>query len=523
MITLDKINATVNRWTGYSKPAATTEAPADDKTQQTIRGVQTHPTRMPVSPVVFSMDREFVGVRRQLAWNTVRDIEQNLSLLGWMVRLHLTYTSDFEFQPRTDDPLYNRELREWLEQRGMKKKVDVQRRFSLQEMFSTWAGLQVFDGYSAILKVEGGRLQLFEAWNMARGKGIEEVEASTGLKVNKDGVVLDEFNAIDWIAFATGDSSANLIHRCLAHHSEVILDGFSVRAADSLWESPILSILDKCRDYWSADEYNLMKAKIHAMFILVRKIKSEQKGGGDFPMYDGADSPTSASYAGGTQGTTTAPRPRPSPMGQLRSGSVVTVEPDEDYEMLESKTPSQEYVVFIKKVIADILLVLNIPYSFYDSSQANYSSMKADSVRYHQSCRPALKKNSIAYREGIRHLLRAGLTEDMPMWKGGFTVDTLPFALIPKSSWILDPAKELPATLSKLNACLIDHESACDELGSGNFFDIIDRIKVQREYAEAAGVKILLGNVTIRLTGDEDEEQDAPTAGTKTPKDASDE
>jgi hypothetical protein len=500
------------------QPSSTTVGGRADS-QQTIKGLLWHPSRMPINPVVYTMDRELISQRRQLAWNTVRDIDQNLTLLGWLVRMDLMYTSQFAFSPRTGDVVYDRELREWWELQTDPEVIDVQRRLSFEELMGLWACLRIYDGYSLVLKSKKGRLQLFEAWNIARGSGCEEDEKRYDVKINKNGVVLDENNAIDWVAVATGETSGTLKHRYLAFHDECILDGETMRAADTLWESPILAALDKCRDYSSADDYNLMKAKLHAMFVVARYIDNETKGGADFPARSGIGGFPYAEEAEPAD-QSNMPVPQPPPLSEIRSGMMITGEKGEKYEFLESKTPSNEFVVFCKKVCRDILLVRDIPYSFLDSESANYSSMKADSTQYNNSCYPKRKKNARGWRKAIKHRMRWGISSgDMPMWSGKFTVDTLPFALVPRATSILDPSKELPSVVTKLNARLMDFEQAHDEMtggGGGSWFDVIDRTADQLAYAEKKGVPINLGTVTIKLTGQSDTEEEPEKVPVKT-------
>lgn len=477
--------------------------------QATYRGLQWHPSRMPIYPTVYSADREFIGSRRQLAWNTALDLEQNLSTIGWMVRLHQVYTSQFGFQPRTPDVQYNRELRAWYEQRITAKKVDVQRRLSFEDIILTWSGLKVLMGYSAILKVKNGRFQVFEPWQIGRGEGVENDEKRYGVIVNKNGLVLDEYGAIDWLAFCTGDNSGALKHRYLAFHDEVIIDGFTSRTADTLWESPLLSVLDKARDYCSSAEYQLMAQKLQAMFVVVRYMKPETKGGADFPTRAGtwgvpaANDATPAPVESGSDQTTEVPVPQPPPLSEIRSGTMLNMEHDEKVEFLTSKTPSPEFIASAKHFTAEILRVLDMPYSFFDSETANYSSMKADSVRYMNSCRPIMRRNAAAQREATTHLLRAGVAEDMPLWRGRYTVETLPFALVPQAPWILDPAKEIPAKSAMVSAGWDDNEHVTEALTGRNFYDVVDARAEQEAYAKSKGVMLNRGDISIKLTDEE--------------------
>ena len=484
--------------------------------QNTYRGVMWDPGRMPMNPLVRTADQEFIGYRRQLSWNTTLDLLQNLDLIGWMMRQHLAYTALFTVATRTLDVQYNREWREWFRLRTMKKKVDVQRRFSLSDMMINFGGLQILHGYAPILKVKDGKLQLFEAWNMARGAGVEVDEKRLGVTVNSDGVVLDENGAIDFVALATGPSTGELVHRYLAYHDEVILDGFTERASGTLWESPLMSVLNKARDYLDTDEFQLLKAKLHAMFVVHRILKPETEGGAGFPTRQGTWGLPSGSTEPPTDGINDQPItppnpaiPAPPPLSEIRPNTMVTGEPGDKIEFLESRTPSHEYQAFTQKLCGDLCSVMDIPLTFKYSHLGTYSSLKADAVRYSQSLtvQQQRAKNAASTREAIVHIMRDGVAKrDMPMWKGKYTVDTLPLSLVGRAPWMLDPAKEMPMLLSQLSACLTDWESTCDLLGT-DFYDTVDRQAEQRAYAAKRGVRINLGELKVMI-------RDTETVGT---------
>lgn len=475
--------------------------------QATYRGLQYSPARPPVWPVVFSADREFIGSRRQLAWSTSLDVHQNFPLIEWMIHQHQVYTSQFGVQLKTKDVVYNREWKEWWRENTAASLVDVQRRLSFDDMMLNYAGLQVLFGYSALLKIAGGKMQLFEPWQISRGKGCETDEKTYGVTINKDGMVLDEVGAIDWVAFCSGDDSGSLIHRYLAFRDEVILNGFTSRTADTLFESPLMSILDKCRDTNSSAEYQLMAQKLQGMFTVVRYMKPETKGGADFTMREGSYGTPDVSGGEGQSGAVRAQSQPQMPLAELRSGMILNMEEGEKVDFLTSKTPSPEFIASQQYFTSQILDVLHIPYSFKDSSKANYSSMKADTVRYFNSCQPIINRNAGDWRMAVRHRIRAGVTQDMPMWKGAYTVDNLPFTLVPKAPWILDPAKEIPAKSAMVSAGWDDNEHVCEALTGRNFYDVIDARSEQEAYARNKGVMLDRGNISVKLTGTSESEE----------------
>lgn len=490
-----------------------------------MRGLQWSPGRVQNSSVVRSMDAEFNGTRRKRAWNTSFDLQQNIEIVGWILRLRQTYVAQSSFCPRTADPGYNRELRAWYVERASKKMVDVQRRQSLDKMFVTYEGLKMLSGYALILKVRGGRLELFEAWHIARGEGVEEAEKELSkqlgrpIVVNQDGLVINEGGdnpgAIEYVAIATGNNSGSLTHRYLAHESEVIMDGFTPRSpnANTLWESPFIAAFNKCNDLLDADEFQMLKMKLHAMFSVIWLRDSQQKGGADFPVYQGTGS---SAVAGSPQpsGAGAAPVQRTIPKLEVRPGSILQGEPNEKFELLESKTPSREYIEACKKFVREILSTFDIPYGFYDSEGTTYTTLRADHNRFRDAIKQPRIDLAVDKKDAIRHVMRGGIADrSMPILRTAgnnkpvYTVDNLPFNLVPDAKFMLDMGKEFPVIAAQIAAAMLDFETAAHMMGNDEFYDTVDKLADQYAYAKLKKVPITLGkfNYDFNVNDDEDE------------------
>lgn len=477
-------------------PAQRAIAAQNAAQQNAYRALNWSPSRQPINPVVLSTDREFLGVRRQLATNTAYDLDHNFALWGKMVRTHQTYTSLNEFMPASDDPVYDRELKAWYEERNDPDTVDAQGKRTIEEIITTFAGLKVFGGFAFILKCQNGQLQLFENWNMAKGEGAPP-------EVNDHGYIADLAGKIVKIAIATGDSSANLVHRYLADRSEVIIDGFSSRTAGHLWESPLLPAMNHARDLLDAHSYYLLKCKIAAMFGFYWFRDSQKKSALDFTYQQGTGGGNPGLDSTG-QATAAAPVQPAMPLVELKPGMVIQGEQNDKAGFLESQSPPAEFVAMEIETGRLILDALDIPLSFEHPDRANYSSMRADANRYKNSCHRERTKNARAQRKCTDHVMRAGIADRTMPIHSKLNGKLPRYMLVPKGIFLLDASKEMPAILAKLNAGLDDFESSCHELGTGNFFDKIDLQARQRAYAAAKKVPLNLGNVSIALKNTDD-------------------
>jgi capsid protein len=62
-------------------------------------------------------------------------------------------------------------------------------------------------------------------------------------------------------------------------------------------------------------------------------------------------------------------------------------------DMLESKTPSNEFREFIETIARIVLLALDIPYSAYNSAGSSFSGIMADQNMYEVACKHKRRKN----------------------------------------------------------------------------------------------------------------------------------
>lgn len=445
------------------------------KTKLAHKALESNNRRPLPSPDVKGVEQDFQFYKRPLAHNSALELEENLALVGWMIRTWLSFTASFKFQANTGNPEKNISLETYVAERTRAKNCDVQRCASLWQMLKAYGGLRALYGDSTMLKVKGGKLQHIEAWQIAKGKKAPNEVGENGLVMSPDKLAVDAY------AICSGTSSGDLTHVQSAPWTEVIFDKFGMRPSGFRGVSPLLPAMETARYYMTASEFYWFKIKIASMFGLAIFGDDNTTGG-----------------ANGFQYNTTNPTPYTTPVKRaplqydLKPGLKLHLSKDSKAEFLESKSPPAEFLAYAKHSIRLILASFNIPYSLWDSEASNYSSMRGDFNLFKMAALEEREKNQQAGHDAIEHLLKyddaAGL---LPL---GLTYKTIDWELVPTATFILDMGKEVDAYTKLIGIGARTHDDVARELGSLRSFD--ENIRIQSEElkkAQASGVPLIRG------------------------------
>lgn len=422
--------------------------------------------------------------RRSMAWSTAQDLQQNFAIIGWAVRTHLNFVAAFGFQARTADREFSRRLEQFMAEKSVKERCDKTRTFSLSAMFRLRAAMKVWFGEGMVAKVDDGSLWLVPHWRLGKGNGAPP-------SVNPMGLVVDAYGAKDAFAIrdykgpesTTGVSDGTFVHTALIDWRNAIYDGFFTTPDQLRGASPLLPAMAHARDAMDVQEYNLLKTKIAAMVGMVLFRDHTKKGRHDF------DYQRAVGEGGEVEDVEVGPLDY-----ELRSGLKLELEKDEKVEFLESRTPSTETMALLKSIFRQILSALDIPYSAFDSDGATYSAMRADWNRYKISSLEERASNAAALDQATEHLIRHGIASGELQLPAGWTFENdVNWEWIPQGTFMLDLSRELDAILKKVAAGLQSRSDAAKELGTGDFFDTIDRLAEEEKYIREAGVTVTLG------------------------------
>jgi len=485
--------------------------------------------------------------KRKKLLGTVQDQVRNASVAAWMIRRHLDYVSKFRLQFRAAkddkdaagmalDKLVHR-LFDW---HARPINFDIAARLGREEMFRMFEHEKVTAGDAAIIKLGDGHMQAVESdmiatpktgkWNARQKRHAEIPKAVRDYVDHKTGVVMDDARpgrvAKYCICNRQPDGKgASFDH--LEDAGNVIFDGYYTRFSSQIrGVSPLSTAINSIQDVYEGVDYNLAKAKVHALFgiAMMRDYagatsdQEEVDGFGAVGGLTGGTDEAKKSAAETDEGTKIIS----ATAQELRPGQMMTIDMDTRgrIDTIESKTPSTEFKDFTEFVIRLALLALDIPYTAYNSRAASFSGMIADQNLYEVSCRWKREKNQWKRFEYSDWLIARAW--DDPDWRLGQvaaaaginrlrelqeTVEWVPAGF----PW-LQKIQEVEGDGKAIALCMDNPIDATRRRG-GDVFRNIDKIAEVKKYAADKGVDFIVGMPGQVLPTDAQDEEEKPKDG----------
>jgi capsid protein len=421
---------------------------------------------------------------------TAQEQARNHALVAWMVRKHLDYVSKFHFSFRTGKPgldnLVNRIFR-W---HGRPGNLDFGRRFGRDELFRLFEMEKVLAGDAAFIKLPFLKLQAIESDLIANGEGCPR-------DVNDSGLLVDEWGRVEQYAICQRQTMG----RPKFHHMEpadnVIFDAYWTRLSSQFrGVSPLSTAINTVQDIHEAFEFNLIKAKMHALFG-VAVMRDAVGADGDFGGAAGATAETAAATAT-DDGSTFDLNPR--------SINIVDLNPGEKIELLESRTPSGEFVDGSYLFIQIAMLALDIPITSFDSRRSSFSARIADLNEYEVSCDYKRTKNRYVRQSYSDWVLQTIWNDEGSTWPLRRVAEANKMRLrdvqeavewIPSGSPWLDKYKQVQGDQLSIDIGLDNSIDAARRRGQ-DVFDNIDKQAQVIDYARQKGVPLLMGKSGAR-------------------------
>lgn len=489
-------------------------------------------------------------VKRGKLQATAQEQIRNHSLPAWMVRKHLDYVSKFHISFKTDktdlDTLVNRIFR-W---HGRPRNLDLCMRYGRDEMFRMFELEKVVSGDAALVKMPGIKLQTLESDLIAKGSGAPDGVNDSGLIVNEQGQV------VQYAVCNRGDKGIKVTHDHLEDAQNVIFDAYWTRFGSQFrGVSPLSTAINTVQDIHEGCELNQIKLKMHALFgvAIFRDADDPRLGGAagssnpiawtataytwtaaDYCVYAGTI------YFCNTTHTTTTASVFATDLAagkwtkdaegvglelDPRSINMLDLKPGEQAKVLESSTPSNEFVEGTFLFIQLAMLALDIPVTAFDSRRSSFSARIADLNEYEVSCDSKRTKNRYV-RQDYSDWVLANLWNDA-QWGLSKVADRHKMTLrdvqesvkwIPSGSPWISKLDQLKGDELGIALAIDNHIDAARRRGV-DVFDNIDKIAKVQEYAKAKGVELKVSTAQDRTIGDiVREEVDRESAGQEQPQ-----
>jgi capsid protein len=364
---------------------------------------------------------------------TAQNQQRNSSLAAAMVRKHLDYVSRFKIQVDTGDEKLDALLLRIFRWHARPENFDIAARLGREEAFRLFELEKTVSGDAALLKLSTGHLQAIESDLIAYPKNgaynhetkrHERLDTELLEGVDKDtGCVMDTERPGRVAQYCIcnrlpdgKDGDISFDH--LEDAENVIFDAYYSRFASQVrGVSPLATAINAIQDVYESIDYNLAKAKIHALFgIAIMRDYAGNSGMGEAinPLQGALDAATgdgepTEELAGRIRAAREEMRPNDMLMLDMEtSGRIDTI---------ESKTPSAEFRDFTETVIRIALLALDIPYSAFDSSKSTFAGLIADTNLYEYSAQTKRDKNRWKRQEYSDWLLEREWHDPDSAWR----------------------------------------------------------------------------------------------------------
>lgn len=461
-------------------------------------------------------------VKRRKLQATAQDQVRNHALPAWMIRKHLDYVAKFHFSFRTGKPALDALVNRFFFWHGAPRNLDFGMRFGRDELFRLFELEKVLSGDAGLIKMADLKLQALESDLIAKGDNAPQ-------GVNDSGLVADQYGRVlQYCVCNRGEDGTGRVFDHMEPADNVIFDAYWTRLSSQYrGVSPLSTAINTIQDIHEGLEWNLIKAKMHAIFgvALLRKSNGEGSLGGasgqgnvqawtatahawvagDYCTYAGkvyycntAHNTTTASVfatdlaAGYWTADTTDSGLDLDP----RAVNLLDLNDGDHVEMIESKTPSAEFVEGTYLYVQIAMLALDIPVTAFDSRRSSFSARIADLNEYEVSSDYKRTKNRYVRQAYSDWALASVWNDSASPWPikavataAGMKLRDVQEAVewIPSGSPWLDKYAQLQGDQLGIDIYLDNPIDACRRRG-GDVFANIDKIAEVRKYAEGKGV-----------------------------------
>jgi len=403
--------------------------------------------RRAVRTAVKSEDAMLTQAKRRKLTATSQDILRNFELVGWALRLHLDYVSQFNIQFTTPDDKLNEALEDNISRWGQPENFDAIGRHSLQRMVRLGESCAFLEGDFWYLLLADGTVQGIESDRVASPTG--QTFVNTNL-VN--GCEFDEMGRLRRIAICSR-TGTNLEFEKFVSAQNVIQRGYFTRIDQVRGVTPLSSAINRLTDLYEGYELALVKAKLANMLGLKMTREKLDRN----PSFGEVDADTGEA-ATDTTNKYKIPLSASAPF-------YVEMERGDDLSFLESKIPSTEFANFCEQMIRMALMSMDIPYEFFDGSGVTYSLIRQKTMQYYQSAKSKRTDVAASINRLIKwHLMREVASGKIKLPRSMRVEDLTNEIIFTGLPW-LDPLKEVKANREAVAADFTSEERVCREHG----------------------------------------------------------
>jgi capsid protein len=428
---------------------------------------------------IASEDDVLNSANRKKLVATTRDQTRNIALVAWMFRKHLDYVSQFTFHPMMKDTHLNLQLERLWRQYNNKSNCDIANRHSLSRITRLFESSKVIDGDCGLYKLSNGKIQGIEGSRIAKPDSMGTNKEIKRKDITEHGLVLNKYGGVEKYCIVKIENGRKVFDRLLPA-DKILFDGYYTRFDQTRGISPLAAAINTFQDLYESWEYQLIKAKLHAMFGIAIKsesVSSEGDGWDSIDMVTG-NAPTASTLENGYE-------------FEIKEGGMkLELEPGDSIDTIESKTPSAEFRDYTELMARIGMLSLDIPFSFYDSRQSSYSAMKQDRVEYENSSKAKQESNRDILLELADWKHQQWINEGLISGVNSASDIIYDWRSIGRP-WI-EEVKEIDAASRRIATGLSSRQREAKKRNE-DFFEIANELEAEEQLIEEKGLNIVSG------------------------------
>jgi len=418
-----------------------------------------------------SDDKALAGMKRSQLMAICRDIDRNFAVAAWMVRRHLDFVADFNFNCREKDKGLRRDVEDYVRTRAKKDNFDRARRHDLGRWIRLFEARAVLDGDVFGVNLADGALQALQA-ERCKQPSPKAVRNSRYKQLDRweYGVYTDNGLASLAYSFSAGKKDEPRIIPAgrITHH------GYFREFDQTRGTSLIASGLETLVDTYEVVDYGVAKAKVSQLFALkitrtgddapapIKKIEETDES--ENPQQEANQDKHEIDFGGGPV--------------------FLDLEEGEDADFMNAVADLP--IELVAALIAITLKALDIPFSMWDPNAGNFHSARAQMLVYLRACKEK--------RAAIRTIL-----SDWYEWQiqRAFAYGDLlrPSGIeLPKYLWQptgtpwWNPSQEVTAQTKAIDAGLNSRQRVVAETLGIDWFDLVEELQIEKEALETAGL-----------------------------------
>lgn len=436
-----------------------------------------------------SEDRILTIDRRDRLNSVSRDVRRNNLIGAWMIRKHQDFVSDIIIRIGGKDDGLKRTLDDLLALRTSRGSFDVAGRFDLHEFVRIAEGGRTLEGDFGIQKLKSGHVQGIEADCIRdpREVGIDRDDWHNGVRVAPRGgrhieYALHHRNRHGGFEFDKRVPARNFW-----------LHGYFDRVNQVRGVTPLSTALNGLSYIYDLREFTHAKARLAALL----GFKFTKALSDDTDEDEQGIGPTTYTDDTETDQLDETTEAKAKARIKFENGiASINLEPGEDLNVVESKTPPTELLNFIRFDVMLCMLALDLPFNWLDPSQSNFFGGKGALQLYQRSAQHKQRGNIQLVRSWINWILREEIIAGRLTLPSGQTIGTLPINVYARGLPWWDKNHELTGDLIGISAG-IDNPQDVAQAHDRDFYENVDQTAAALTYAREK-----LGNLGMRLNFD---------------------